>query len=478
MAELEIERKFLLLPCRAKKFLDLYTIPYKKVRLEQYYISTPASPYTRYPKKGDTYYQTIKIGEGMVREEKEFEVSREEYEAHRAEALGRVITKDRYIFEYQGNTYEMDSFKGALKGLCYLEIEFSDEESADAYQVPDIFEELLVTEVTDDNAFNNSALSSSEIFPTPQLKHEYLDAQKGVFRITPFLSTDHAIDTMFYQLTSEIKTYQTLLKNDPKDVEALHQFRIHMRKLRALLQEFELFFDPKWLKKHKKLLARLMEKTNEKRDNDVALIDINTFEKKLGSKNKKSLDKLKNSLQKKEEKLEKKLIYFMCGKPLSSELMALCQDSNTKDIYQESAKQPLILVAITVIRQRIREIISKGKYLQEDSPKMAYHKLRIQFKRLRYLFELLAPIIPQEKLDNALSHLKKIQTILGEINDLQVQKKELKSFCKSCKDKKQKSLNALQKKMKKKEKKKLGAFKKAFDTFKKEKSLYQKLFFL
>lgn len=168
----------------------------------------------------------------------------------------------------------------------------------------------------------------------------------------------------------------------------------------------------------------------------------------------------------------------MCGKPLSSELMALCQDSNTKDIYQESAKQPLILVAITVIRQRIREIISKGKYLQEDSPKMAYHKLRIQFKRLRYLFELLAPIIPQEKLDNALSHLKKIQTILGEINDLQVQKKELKSFCKSCKDKKQKSLNALQKKMKKKEKKKLGAFKKAFDTFKKEKSLYQKLFFL
>ena len=477
MAELEIERKFLLLPCRAKKFLDLYTIPYKKVRLEQYYVSTPASPYTRYRKKGDTFYQTIKSGKGMVREEKEFEVSQDEYEAHRTEAVGRIITKDRYTFEYQGNTYEMDSFKGTLKGLCYLEIEFSDEESANTYKVADIFQELFVTEVTYDNTFNNAALSNSETFPTPRLKHEYLDAQKGVFRITPFLSTDHAIDTMFYQLTSEIKTYQTLLQNDPKNVEALHQFRIHMRKLRALLQEFERFFDPKWLKKHKKLLARLMEKTNEKRDNDVALTDINLFQEQLSTKRKKILDIWRSSLYKKEKKLEKKLILLIQGTSLSTELTALSQHTNIYSIYQESAKQPLILVAITVIDQRIQEIIAKGKYLKEDSQKKAYHKLRIQFKKLRYLFELLSPIIPQENLEDVLSHLKKIQTILGEINDLQVQKNELKSFCKNCKHQKQASLKALQKKMKNKEQKKLSSFNKVFDTFKKEKSLYQKLLF-
>jgi CHAD domain-containing protein/CYTH domain-containing protein len=453
-------------------------IPYKKLRLEQYYVSTPASPYTRYRKKGDTYYQTIKSGEGMVREEKEFEVSGEEYEAHKREALGRIITKDRYTFEYQGNTYEMDSFKGTLKGLCYLEIEFSDEESAETYKVPDIFEELLVTEVTDDNTFNNAALSSSNIFPTPQLRHAYIDEDQGIYEITPFLATHHAIDTMIYLLTNEIKEYQTQLQNDPKDVEALHQFRIHIRKLRALLQEFEPFFYPKWLRKHKKLLARLMEKTNEKRDNDVALTDSNLFQEQLSTKSKKILEIWRSSLSEKEKKLEKKLILLMRGTSLSTELTALNRHRSIYEIYQESAKQPLILVAITVIDQRIQEIISRGKDLKKDSKKKAYHKLRIQFKRLRYLFELLAPIIPQEKLDNALNHLKKIQTILGEINDLQVQKKELRSFCKSCKDKKQKSLKILQKKMKKKEKKKLGSFKKAFDTFKKEKSLYQKLLFL
>ncbi|MDD2451914.1 MAG: CHAD domain-containing protein, partial [Sulfurovum sp.] len=300
----------------------------------------------------------------------------------------------------------------------------------------------------------------------------------GIFRIAPFLSTDHAIDTMIYQLTGEIKTYQTLLKNDPKDVEALHQFRIHMRKLRALLQEFELFFDPKWLKKHKKLLARLMEKTNEKRDTDVALSDIDIFAKKLSAKNKKPLDTLKHSLQKKEEKLEKKLSVFMEGELLSAELSTLCRDAHTYAIYRESAKQPLILVSIGIIHQKIQDILQAGKEMKKGFHKKAYHKLRIEFKKLRYLLELLAPIIPQEKLDNALSHLKKIQTVLGEINDLQVQKKELKSFCKSSKDKKQKPLSVLQKKMKKKETKKLGSFKKAFDIFKKEKSLYQKLFFL
>lgn len=478
MAELEIERKFLLLPCRAKKLLHFYQIPYKKVRLEQYYVSTPASPYTRYRKKGDTFYQTIKSGEGMVREEKEFEVSQEEYEAHRSEALGRVITKERYTFEYQGDTYEMDLFKGTLKGLCYLEIEFPNEKSAHAYRLPEIFEKFLVTEVTYDNAFNNAALSNSETFPTPQLKHTYLDEHKGVFRIIPFLPVADAIDTMIYQLTSEIKTYQTVLQGDPKDVEALHQFRIRMRKLRALLQEFERFFAPKWLKKHKKLLAKLMAHTNAKRDNDVALSDIDIFAKKLSSKNTKSLDKLKHSLQKKEAKLEKKLISFMEGEALSAELIALCRDAEKQEIYQESARQPLILVAISIINQSVQDILKEGEPLKKGFNKKAYHKLRIEFKKLRYLLELLSPIIPPDTLNNALDHLKKIQTLLGEINDLQVQKKELKSFCKNCKDKKQKSLKVLKKKMQTREEKKLAAFEKAFDSFKKEKSLYRKLLYL
>ncbi|MDM5271940.1 CHAD domain-containing protein [Sulfurovum sp. zt1-1] len=478
MAELEIERKFLLLPCRAKKLLNFYKIPYEKVRLEQYYVSTPASPYTRYRKKGDTYYQTIKTGEGMVREEKEFEVSQKEYEEHRSHALGRIITKDRYTFLYQDNTYELDIFKGSLKGLCYLEIEFSDKQSADDYQLPEIFGQLLVREVTFDNAFNNSALSNSDTFPTPKIKHPYIDKQKGLYQITPFLPTHHAIDTMIYQLTYEIKQYQTALQNDAKDIEALHQFRIHVRKLRALLQEFKPFFDPQWMKVHKKVLAKFMEQTNAKRDNDVALADIDTFENKLSPKNKKSLEKLKKSLQKKEEKLETKLSTFMSGEPLSNELLKLSQNSIIHNFYQESANQPLILVAISIINQRIQDIITEGKNLKEKSNKLAYHKLRIQFKKLRYLFELLSPIIPQDKLDDALSHLKKLQTILGEINDLQVQKKELKSFCRNCKNQKQKSLKALRKKMKNKEQKKLASFDKVFDTFKKEKSLYQKLLFL
>ncbi|MFT7879009.1 MAG: CHAD domain-containing protein [Sulfurimonas sp.] len=477
MAELEIERKFLLLPCRAKKLLYSYKIPYKRVRLEQYYLTTPASPYTRYRKKGDTYYQTIKSGEGMVREEKEFEISKKAYQKQRKETRGRIITKDRFIFEYQDDTYEMDIFKGALKGLCYLEIEFRDETSAHAYRVPEILEKLVVTEVTYDNAFNNSALSNSDTFPTPQLNHPYLDENKTLYQITPFLPAHQAIDTMLYQLTKEIRAYQRVLQNDPGDIEALHQFRIRMRKLRAVLQEFEVFFDPEWLKKHKRLLADLMEQTNDKRDNDVLLSDIDAFAKKVSSKNKKSLDQWKKSLQKKEKNLEKTLLLFMNGDQLSAELIALREHFNTETIYHVSARQPLILVAITIIDQKIREIIAQGKELTAQSQKKAYHKLRIEFKKLRYLLELLSPVIPQKKLDKVLSHLKKVQTILGEINDLQIQKNELKSLCEHCKGKKKKSLERLKKQMKHREKKRIKAFQKVFDRFKKEKSLYKKLLY-
>lgn len=477
MAALEIERKFLLLPCKAKKLLKFHHISYKKERLEQFYVSTEASPYTRYRKKGDRYYQTIKSGTGLVRQEIEYEVSKKEYQAYRNQSLGRIITKDRFTFEYRDDLYEMDIFKGSLDGLCYLEIEFTDEIKANRFKLPEIFKKLLVAEVTYDNTFNNSALSNTETFPTPTLKHKYLDEACGLYEITPFLPTSQAVNTMIYLLIEEIRGYKKILLDDPKDVEALHQFRIHMRKLRALLQEFEAFFHPKWLKKHKKTVADLMEQTNAKRDNDVALIDIKTFKKQLSRKDRKSLDTLKESMRKKEKKLGRELTAFMSGKPLSEELEILTHISQSDKIYPIPARQPLILVAIMVINRRIDEIIMAGSKLK-ITDKKGYHKLRIQFKRLRYLLELLSPIIDQKRLDNALNHLKKIQTILGEVNDLQVQKKELKTFDKNNKSETQKSLKTLQKKMKAKEKKQLGAFKEAFKVFKKEKSLYQTLLFI
>lgn len=477
MAALEIERKFLLLPCKAKKLLKFHHIPYKKEHLEQFYVATEASPYTRYRKKDNTYFQTIKSGEGLVRRESEHEVSKKEYSEQRVRSLGRIITKDRYTFEYENTLYEMDIFKGTLKGLCYLEIEFEDEKTANTYKLPEIFEKLLVTEVTYDNSFNNSALSNSETFPTPELEHTFLDEHKAYYRITPFIPVNHAMNTMIYLLTEEIETYRKILRRDPEEIEVLHQFRIHMRKLRALLQEFEAFFDPVWVKTHKKVLADLMEQTNAKRDNDVAMADVKNFKKQLSSKDQKSLDELKGSMQKKEEKLERKLIAFMSGTTLSTELETLSSIFKNSDIYPDLAKQPLILMAIGVINKRVREIISEGKHLK-DKDKKAYHKLRIQFKKLRYLLELLSPIIPPERLENALTHLKKIQTILGEINDMQVQKRELKAFDKNKKSKTQKSLKSLQKKMKAKEEMQLAAFKEAFKVFKKEKSIYQKLLFL
>ncbi len=478
MAEVEIERKYLLLPMIADGLLESFEIPYKKERMEQFYVSTQASPYTRYRKKGDTYYQTIKSGEGLVRQESEKEVTKQEYKEHRERSSGRIITKDRYTFEYEDCVYEMDIFKGSLDGLCYLEIEFSDEEAAKAFNLPQVFEKLLVTEVTFDKSFNNSALSNTQTFPTPTLDHSYLNKRENLYEITPFLSLDQAINTMIYLLTGEIRKYQKILIQDPLEVETLHQFRVTMRKMRALLQEFKPYFDPVWLKTHKKALADLMEQTNAKRDNDVALIDIETFQEELFKKDRKSLDTLKDSLKNKEEKLQRKLMAFMSGKMLSHELETLSNLSQNSDIYLDNAKQPLILVAINVINERIEDILFEGKQLNKDTEKTAYHKLRIQFKKLRYLLELLTPIIETSKLENALEHLKKIQTVLGQINDMELQKKELDAFCKKCKPKQQTSLKMLQKQMKEKEKEKMKLFRKAFKTFKKERALYQTLLFV
>lgn len=148
---MEIERKFLI----NKKMLPEELDNYPHSKLEQAYIIT--DPVLRIRQKDTDYILTYKGPGFLKREEEEFPLSKEAYEKLLSKTEGNIITKTRYrIPEKEGLTIELDIFHDLFEGLYLAEVEFPDEETANAYIPPEWFGK----EVTTESSFHNSTLSN------------------------------------------------------------------------------------------------------------------------------------------------------------------------------------------------------------------------------------------------------------------------------------------------------------------------------
>lgn len=156
---MEIERKWLVrredIPYDLDN-LDAY-------ELEQAYISFHPSVRVRAltDRQGnERFVLTVKSGskaaDGLAREEYELAIDRKGYETLLGKAEGSVIRKTRYLVRRaDGLLEEIDVFRGALEGLCYLEIEFPTVDAARAFPSPD----WTQRDVTSEKRFRNSALA-------------------------------------------------------------------------------------------------------------------------------------------------------------------------------------------------------------------------------------------------------------------------------------------------------------------------------
>lgn len=150
----EIERKFLL----SRLPDSLEACPGTVIR-QGYLIATEEGLELRVRQKGDRYFQTIKIGEGLSRTEIEISLSEEQFGELWPHTQGRRVDKVRYQVRVGAHVAELDRFEGELGGLDMVEVEFASVAESREFAPPEWFGD----EVTEDKRYKNKRLAADGI---------------------------------------------------------------------------------------------------------------------------------------------------------------------------------------------------------------------------------------------------------------------------------------------------------------------------
>lgn len=156
---MEIERKYLVDPAT----LPFEPEQFSRRHIEQGYLCT--EPVVRIRQDNEEYILTYKSKGLMVREEYNLPLTKDAYAHLKEKVDGRMIIKNRYVIPFSdvGDLpdsdlfIELDFFLDELEGLVLAEVEFPDEDSANAFSAPSWFGE----DVTYSSKYHNSTLSQN-----------------------------------------------------------------------------------------------------------------------------------------------------------------------------------------------------------------------------------------------------------------------------------------------------------------------------
>lgn len=422
----EIEKKYLLKDS-ILSLIDEYALHGHKIT--QFYTTITPDKGVRYRQMDDHYFKTIKHGTGASRDEEEVEISEKEFQKEFEARIKEPIRKNRYMFHFEGKEYSIDVFKKAFKGLYILEIEFPTMEDFEQFRLPPILEVHVIKDVSFDESFKNksmvlhgrpqTAYDMDAIFTELDIKE--IDELDTYF--IPNISSMDALRVILYKFSQSILAHKEriLLYDDEED---LHQFRVNIRKSRAFLKEFEFLFPKEQHNYFNENLDNFATQTNQKRDLDVIkerLLQLDEAD-----------DSIQEDIKQQREDEQQHIDEMLKSKTFEDFFLAyqnaLKQDTlltaeNNQDTIEHTAKR--------VIKKLHLKIVKKIDALEEDFDDKKLHKIRISFKKLRYLLEEFQHIFGEKKIEKMIEKGKKLQTLLGDFNDTVNQTKLLHNYCKS-----------------------------------------------
>lgn len=223
------------------------------------------------------------------------------------------------------------------------------------------------------------------------------------------------------------------------DIEAVHRARVASRRLRAAFRVFADAFPARKIERWRKAVRRITSALGAARDRDVQidllcakLSELRSAECFPG------LARILVDLERERERFQRQVIKAVDRLERSTVFREMREAA--KKVIQEAAQNASATPCGASLQhveghvtKHLDELLSLQDCLADAAATEQHHAMRIAAKRLRYTLELSRPLCPK-RLDPAVSALKRLQTLLGDVHDCDVWVEHLQAFADSEKD--------------------------------------------
>ena len=233
--------------------------------------------------------------------------------------------------------------------------------------------------------------------------------------LQPTLRADEAAKVILRELLHVIKYNTAGVKNDI-DTECLHDFRVAIRRTRAVLSQMKEVFPADVTAQFKKDFAYVGTMTNHVRDLDVYLLHKARYTALLPAPVRPDIEPLFAHLQRERAKAFRTLVRRLDSKTYANILHrweAFLAQPPAGDTAAANASRPIIEVVRKRLRRRCRSVVQLGTQLLAETDDQRLHALRIACKKLRYVLEFFVSLLPGKKPPSWCSTYEPCRTIWG-----------------------------------------------------------------
>ncbi|WP_428774523.1 CHAD domain-containing protein [Vibrio sp.] len=223
---------------------------------------------------------------------------------------------------------------------------------------------------------------------------------------------------------------------DDRNSEYLHQYRVYLRKMRAIASTLkELKTD---VTRHRFIpaLKDLMKHTNQLRDLDVYLLKSNFFYSELDKKYHPGLTQFFDDINFLRIHEYNRVVKWFSSERyqkkchnVEQQILSILNTLHDKNGPENSKKYGNMVIA-----RSYEKVVNQATLINKKSKDKEIHRLRINCKNLRYLLEFFTPVLDKTVYQHQVKALKSLQHILGEFNDSSVQTKFLTNYLKHIED--------------------------------------------
>lgn len=232
------------------------------------------------------------------------------------------------------------------------------------------------------------------------------------------MPAQYAIAQMLWQEVEALEKNENILHHE-KDDEALHDFRISIRRTRALIGQTKSLLGVDRLKPFRQGFKWIGSFTTPVRDLDVLALKLDDYGLTLPKEYRQNLNIIREFLEQQRE-----LAYATLIKDINSQRYHHLINDWKKFLSQflneeivATSQDTILTVANKKTWSTYKEVLREGRAITDNSPPETLHELRKSCKKLRYLIDFFSDLHPRKSVKQLIRILKKLQDYLGDFQD-------------------------------------------------------------